>query len=137
MLGLFTIEAAVGKSSLSFLPAFTLGIMCNFLVCIAVWIAYSSDTLVGKMLGLFMPVMVFVLAGYEHSVANMYYIPAGMAAAGVPELATLALEKGVDLSALSIGNMLMTNLLPVTLGNIIGGSVMVGGTYWFIYLRDK
>ena len=86
-------------------------------------------------MGLFFPIMMFVLCGFEHSVANMYYISAGIFAKGIPAYAKAAAEAGVDLAAVSWGSFLGTNLFPVTIGNIIGGAVCVGCVYWFVYLR--
>jgi len=135
VLAVTTIKVAAAKCGLGFGPALWLGIGCNFLVCIAVWISFSAQTVGGKVAGLFLPIMLFVLAGFEHSVANMYYIPAGLLAAAVPEYAAAARAAGVDLSALTWGRFFLANLLPVTIGNIIGGSALVGLPYWYAYLR--
>ncbi len=131
------LSTAAAKCSLSFSDALIKGILCNFLVCIAVWMAFAAKDVAGKIVGLFFPVMLFVLEGYEHSVANMYYITVGLFAKGNASYAAAAAEAGVDLSKLTVGNMFFANLLPVTLGNIIGGSVFVGLAYWFVYLRKK
>lgn len=129
------ISAAAGKCTLTFGDALIRGILCNFLVCIAVWISFAAKDVAGKIMGLFFPIMMFVLCGFEHSVANMYYISAGIFAKGIPVYAKAAAEAGVDLAAVSWGSFLGTNLLPVTIGNIIGGAVCVGCVYWFVYLR--
>ncbi|MDO4581734.1 MAG: formate/nitrite transporter family protein [Bacillota bacterium] len=134
-LAVTTIKVAATKVSYSFLAATCLGIGCNFLVCIAVWISFCAKTVVGKIVGLFMPIMLFVLSGFEHSVANMYYIPAGLVAAANPTYAAAAVEAGVNLDVLTWGSFFLNNLLPVTIGNIIGGSLLVGMFYWFAYLR--
>ena len=132
------LSAAAAKCSLGFGDAFVRGILCNFLVCIAVWISFAAKDVVGKVAGLFFPIMMFVLCGFEHSVANMYYIGAGLFAKLVPAYAEAAAAAGVDLGSLTVGRFFAGNLLPVTLGNIVGGSVCVGATYWFCYLRpDK
>ena len=89
----------------------------------------------GKVIALFFPIVMFVVCGFEHSVANMYYIGAGLFAKMVPEYAQAAVEAGVNVDAVSVGNFLVTNLIPVTIGNIIGGGVCVGCVYWFLYLR--
>ena len=89
-----------------------------------------------KIAGIFFPIMIFVLCGFEHSVANMYYITAGLFAKGVPAYAQAAEAAGVDLSAITWGNFLGVNLFPVTVGNLIGGAVCVGCVYWFVYLRS-
>lgn len=131
------ISTAAAKCTLTFGDALIRGIFCNFLVCIAVWISFAAKDVAGKIAGLFFPIMIFVLCGFEHSVANMYYISAGIFAKGIPAYAQAATEAGVDMSVITWGNFFGTNLLPVTIGNIIGGAVCVGCVYWFIYLRKK
>ena len=129
-------STAVAKCSLSVSDAFLRGVVCNILVCVAVWLALSSRSVPGKVLGIYLPVMLFVVSGFEHSVANMYYIPAGIFASSVPEYAAGALEAGVDLSVLTWGNFLLKNLLPVTLGNIAGG-VLTGSFMWLGHVWEK
>ena len=129
------ISTAVTKCSLSFGDALIRGILCNFLVCVAVWISFTAKDITGKIIGVFFPILIFVLCGFEHSVANMYYIFAGLFAKMVPEFAQAA--SGIDTSMLTVGNMFLRNLLPVTIGNIIGGAGFVGLPYWYIYLRRK
>lgn len=129
------ISTAVGKCSMTFSEALIRGILCNFLVCIAVWISFAAKDVAGKIIGLFFPIMMFVTCGFEHSVANMYYISAGIMAKGLPQFADAADEAGIDFNAVTVANMFGKNLLPVTIGNIIGGAICVGCTYWFIYLR--
>jgi len=133
------ISTALGKVSLAWGDAFFRGILCNFLVCIAVWMAFAAKDVVGKMAGLFMPVMLFVLNGFEHSIANMYFISAGILAKGNPAYAAAytAAHPNANLDLLNWGSFFAKNLLPVTLGNIIGGMVLVGMAYWFIYLRNS
>lgn len=131
------ISTAASKCTLTFGDAFLRGIFCNFLVCIAVWISFAAKDVAGKIIGLFFPIMIFVLCGFEHSVANMYYISAGLFAKSVPAYAEAASAAGVDLSVINWGNFFGTNLLPVTLGNIVGGAICVGCVYWFIYLRKN
>ena len=128
-----TIKVATAKASLSFGKAIALGILCNFLVCIAVWISFAAKTVACKMIGLYMPIMLFVLAGFEHSVANMYYVPAGLLALGTHGAA--AADAGVNIANLTWGNFFINNLIPVTIGNLIGGVILVGCMYWAIYLR--
>ena len=128
------INTAAAKTSLDFMQAVYRGILCNFLVCIAVWMSFAAKDIVGKIAGLFMPIMLFVLCGYEHSVANMYYITAGLFAAKNPVY--MAAASNNNISTLSWGSLFTKNLIPVTIGNIIGGAVLVGLGYWFIYLRD-
>lgn len=120
------VNTAVTKTSLTFTDAFLRGILCNILVCIAVWITIGASTAAGKVFGLYLPIVVFVLAGYEHCVANMFYIPAGIFSAS---------EYGITAEGLTWSNFFLKNLLPVTLGNILGG-FLVGGGYWFSYLHQ-
>lgn len=129
------ISTAAAKCSLTFGDALLRGLLCNFLVCIAVWISFAAKDVAGKIIGLFFPIMMFVLCGFEHSVANMYYISAGLFAKLVPAYAEAAAAAGTDLSVITVGRFLLGNLLPVTIGNIIGGFVCVGTAYWFAYLR--
>ncbi len=129
------ISTAVTKTTLSFGDAFIRGILCNFLVCIAVWIAFAAKDVAGKILGLFFPIMLFVLCGFEHSVANMYFIGAGLFAKTIPAYADAAAAAGLDLSGLTWGTFWTRNLIPVTLGNIVGGAICVGCVYWAVYLR--
>ncbi len=129
------ISTAVTKCSMTFPDAFLRGILCNFLVCIAVWISFAAKDVAGKIIGLFFPIMMFVLCGFEHSVANMYYIAAGLFAKQVPAFSQAAADAGVDMTALNWGAFFGKNLLPVSLGNIVGGAICVGCVYWFVYLR--
>lgn len=93
------------------------------------------STAAGKVIGLFFPIMIFVLCGFEHSVANMYYIGAGLMARTVPEYLDAALAAGLNPDVINLGNFLFANLLPVTIGNVLSGGVCVGGVYWLAYLR--
>ncbi len=121
------VSAAVSKAALGFGQAFVRGVMCNVLVCIAVWMAAAAKEPVGKIVGLYMPIMVFVLCGYEHCVANMYYLPAGLFTAA---------KYGLAADGLTWGSALVKNLLPVTLGNLVGG-MGVGALYWTIFLKNE
>lgn len=135
-LAVSVISTAAGKTALSFGDAFLKGVACNFLVCIAVWISFAAKQVSSKIAGLFFPIMMFVLCGFEHSIANMYYIAAGLFAKGNETYMAAAAAAGVDVSSLTWGAMFMKNLLPVTLGNIVGGAVCVGMAYWFVYLKE-
>lgn len=140
LLGVSVIKTAVGKTALSFRNAFFLGVLCNWLVCLAVWMSFAARDIAGKVLVIFFPIWLFVTSGFEHSVANMYYIPAGILAAAEPALAGRAASVGLSpeaLANLNWGAMLQANLLPVTLGNVVGGGVLVALAYWFVYRRDK
>lgn len=119
---------------MTFSDAFLRGVMCNFLVCIAVWISFAAKDVAGKIMGLFFPIMIFVLCGFEHSIANMFYIGAGLFDKTVPVFAEAAAAAGVDMTNLTWGNFFLKNLLPVSLGNLVGGA-FVGWVYWFCYLR--
>jgi formate/nitrite transporter len=137
-LGGFTIKLAVYKTNLSFMNAFYMGILCNWLVCLAVWMAAGAKDISGKIWGIFFPIWLFITSGFEHSVANMYYIPAGIFAKSNPKWADAAVALGASpegIRALGWGPFLWKNLLPVTLGNIVGGLLFVGMFYWFVYIR--
>ena len=129
-LAVFTMKLAAGKCTLPFQNAFVLAVLCNFLVCLGVIIAMTGTDTTGRILGAFLPVSYFVICGFEHCVANMYYIPAGLMAKAVPAYAQLAADMGLDLSALTLGNFLLKNLLPVTLGNMTGGDAL-GALLWY------
>lgn len=128
-LGAYTIKIAYGKVGLDFGTAFCSGIMCNVLVCVAVLMAIAAKDVAGKIWGIFFPIFAFVISGFEHCVANMYYIPAGMIAMTNPKYVEQANELyGIteeNLKSLSVSGM-AKNMLPVTLGNIVGGAVLVG-----------
>ena len=117
----YTMKVATGKCALTFGNALVLGVLCNILVCIAVAMSLSSKNTIGRAVGAYLPIAFFVICGFEHSVANMYYITAGLLAKNVPAYAEAAVAAGLDVSALTWGNFLLRNLLPVTLGNILGG----------------
>lgn len=120
-LAVFTIKTAAAKCALPFGNALVLGILCNFVVCTAVALSLCGKDIAGRIAGAFVPVCLFVISGYEHCIANMYYIPAGLFALLNPAYAEAAANAGVDVSGLSIGGFFLNNLLPVTIGNIIGG----------------
>jgi len=134
--GVTALSIAAAKTDLGFGQAIVLGLLCNALVCLAVWLTYGAHTTADKILAVIPPIAAFVALGFEHSVANMYFIPVALliksddswvaGATGVP-----------DLSGLTWGSFLVDNLLPVTMGNIVGGAVMVGIVYWFVYLRRR
>lgn len=128
-LAVFTIKLAAAKCSIDFGPAFVLGVLCNLLVCSGVLLSLSAKDTAGRILGAYLPVAFFVLAGYEHCVANMYYVPAGIFAASIPAYAEKAAALGLDLTALSWSSFIVKNLVPVTLGNIVGGAAL-GALLW-------
>lgn len=132
-LGAYTIKVALGKVTISPIQGISSGILCNILVCAAVLMAMASKDITGKLLSSFFVIMLFVTGGFEHCVANMYYITAGLMAKNNPVYVSSATEiYGIsDFSALNIKSMLVSNLVPVTIGNIIGGSLCVGAIlYW-------
>ncbi|MDR1855966.1 MAG: formate/nitrite transporter family protein [Desulfovibrio sp.] len=135
LLGGVTVKIASGKVSYSFVAAFYLGILCNWLVCLAVWLCFGAGDMAGKILGVFCPIWLFITSGFEHSVANMYYVPAGIMAKSTAAWAAASGLTPEKLDALTWGAFIWKNLLPVTLGNIVGGSIFVGMAYWFAYLR--
>ena len=125
------------KCGLSFLEAFALGAFCNALVCLAVWLCFSCTTTTDKIMAIIFPITAFVACGFEHCVANMYFIPMGLLVKefAANDLWAMIHRVASDYGNLSILNFFVKNLLPVTLGNLFGGSVMVGIVYWFIYVR--
>lgn len=137
--GLTILNAGEAKTSLDFVQAIFLGIMCNALVCLAVWLTYSARSTTDKIIAIIPPITAFVAAGFEHSVANMYNIPIALMVKyfGNPEFFEAIGKSSLDFPNLTVKNFLVSNLLPVTIGNIIGGAVLVGGVYWFIFLRKK
>ena len=137
LVGAAALATANAKAGLAFIPAVALGILCNTLVCLAVWLTFSARTTTDRILAIVPPISAFVAAGFEHSIANMYFIPIGLfIQAGAPASFWAAIGKSAaDYANLTWGNFLLNNLLPVTLGNIVGGAVFVGAVYWFVYLR--
>lgn len=133
--GAVALDIAVGKLQHGFLAAVVLGAFCNALVCLAVWLCVGARSTADRVLAIVPPITAFVAMGFEHSVANMYFIPVGLLLAADPEALALVGRAGADLSGLTWDGFLWRNLLPVTLGNILGGGLMVGAVYWFIYLR--
>lgn len=127
LLGAVTVNTAISKVNLGFGAAFARGILCNWMVCMAVWMATGAQETASKILSIFFCIMLFILSGFEHSIANMYFIPAGMIAAGNEAFVQLM---NLDVSSLTMGNFLIGNLLPVTLGNIVGGCLFVAVFYW-------
>jgi len=136
--GAMAVKIAAGKTSLDFVTALARGIMCNALVCLAVWLCFAGRNIVDKVLALLLPITAFVASGFEHCVANMYFIPMGWALKGKvrPEALTDAGLTPEKLDTLGLTGFIQ-NLIPVTLGNIVGGTIMVGVIYWFVYLYPQ
>ncbi len=131
-LGVTAISIANAKVNLTFTEAFYRGVACNWLVCLAIWLAASSESVSGKILSCIFPIMTFVGSGYEHSVANMFFIPMGIMLKDIPGLIT---QTGLDTGNLNWVQFILRNLIPVTLGNIIGGGFFVATLYGYIYTR--
>jgi len=144
--GVAALNTALTKATLNPIQAVFLGIMCNALVCMAVWLCYSARSTIDKILAIIFPISAFVAAGFEHSVANMYFIPMGLLikqfapasfwAADALAKATPAITVAAY-AKLTWANFFVNNLIPVTIGNIIGGAGLVGLVYWFAYLRTR
>ncbi|MCL1798920.1 MAG: formate/nitrite transporter family protein [Eggerthellaceae bacterium] len=135
-LAVYTAKVAAAKSSLPWANAFVLGIFCNTLVCLAIYMGSSAQDTAGKILGLYLPIMAFVVSGFEHCVANMYYIPAGILANLNPAYTPLIAEAGVDAAVLDFATFFTANLVPVTLGNIVGG-LLVGLLLYYTHSRPR
>ncbi len=154
--GAKALAVAKGKLELTWMSAFCRAILCNWLVCLAVWLALASKDVVGKVFGIFFPIMAFVASGFEHSVANMFFIPMGILVSHIPGIVDVAAQTAVaatmtpaDAAAavaafkvsvadvMTWGAFFMKNLIPVTLGNIVGGGIFVGSIYWYSYLLPQ
>lgn len=136
--GVTALNIAATKTSLGFFQALMLGVLCNALVCLAVWMTYSARSVIDKVVVIIPPIAAFVAAGYEHSVANMYFIPyALLIKAFAPDFIGQVAVKVTGLELLTWDNFFLRNLLPVTLGNIIGGAVLVAAIYWLVFLRKS
>jgi len=132
------LKIAASKLHYGFIQAVALGILCNALVCLAVWLTFSARSTADKILAIIFPITAFVAASFEHSVANMYFVPYALfIKAFDPAFVTSLADKAPDLTSLTWGTFFLKNLLPVTIGNIIGGSGLVALMYWFVYLRGR
>ncbi len=132
--GLTALNIANGKVGLGFVQAIMLGILCNALVCLAVWLTLGARSTADKIAAIIFPITAFVAAGFEHSVANMYFIPIGLLIKQFDPVFIQTL--GAELPNLTWSAFVLKNLLPVTIGNIIGGSLFVAAIYWIIFLRQ-
>jgi formate transporter len=135
--GITALAIAHAKLELGFGQAVALGILCNALVCLAVWLSYSARTTADRILAIVPPVSAFVAAGFEHSIANMYFVPLGLFIAVLDPGFVTAHDAGPHARLLSWSAFLFRNLVPVTIGNVIGGTLLVGAVYWFVYLRPR
>jgi formate/nitrite transporter len=136
--GITALKTAVAKCDLAFGQALVLGILCNALVCLAVWLTYSARSTMDKIAAIVFPITAFVAAGFEHSIANMYFIPYALIVKGFDSAFMAGIsDKVTNLDALTWSNFFLNNLVPVTIGNIIGGAVLVAAVYWSVFLRNK
>jgi formate transporter len=139
VIGTTALSIANSKVNLDFIQAIALGILCNAMVCLAVWMTYSARSTIDKIAAIIFPIAGFVAAGFEHSVANMYFIPIGLLIKDFdPTFTATVVEKSqMSLSNLNWETFFINNLLPVTIGNVIGGAVLVAAVYWAIFLRQQ
>lgn len=136
--GVAALKIGVAKVEFSFVQALALGILCNALVCLAVWLTFSARTTVDKIVAIIFPITAFVAAGFEHSIANMYFIPYALVIKYFDTaFVTSVGDKVPHLELLTWKSFVINNLVPVTIGNIIGGAVFVAAVYWAIYLRPE
>jgi formate/nitrite transporter len=136
--GIAALKIAVGKVELGFWQALALGVMCNALVCLAVWLTYSARSTIDKIMAIIFPIAAFVAAGFEHSIANMYFIPYALFIRGFdPAFVATVGDKVPGLDTLTWSAFFINNLIPVTIGNIIGGAGLVAAVYWSVFLRHK
>jgi formate/nitrite transporter len=136
--GVAALRIGVAKVDLTFLQAIALGVLCNALVCLAVWLTYSARSTIDKILAIVFPITAFVAAGFEHSVANMYFIPYALFIKYFdPNFMSVVGDKVTKLDLLTWQAFFLNNLIPVTIGNIIGGAVLVAAIYWAIFLRPE
>lgn len=139
LLGAYTIKVAIAKVNITPVKALTSGILCNMLVCLAILAAGAAKDIAGKIWAIFFPIWAFVVGGFEHCVANMFYIPAGMLAATNPDYVAKA-EEAYGITAEQCAGLTvlksLNNFIPVTIGNIIGGAVCIGVAYFFIFRKD-
>jgi formate/nitrite transporter len=137
--GLTALNIAKSKVELDFVQAIALGVLCNALVCMAVWMTFSARSTMDKIAAIIFPITGFVAAGFEHSIANMYFIPVALLIrdyAGENFWQMIA-KTPADYASLTWGGFLVNNLIPVTIGNIIGGTILVAAIYWLVYLRPE
>ena len=135
--GVTAMQTALSKVNLSFTEAFFRGILCNWLVCLAIFMASTSKRVIGKIFAIFFPIMTFVASGYEHSIANMFFIPNGILMKHFPSIVALSGMSPEQLATLSWKGFFVHNLIPVTLGNMVGAFVFVVLLFWTAYLREE
>jgi len=136
--GVAALKIGIAKVGFSFPQAVALGILCNALVCLAVWMTFSARSTVDKIVAIIFPITAFVAAGFEHSVANMYFVPYALFIKIFDPTYTSAVgDKVANLDMLTWQSFIVNNLIPVTIGNIIGGAVLVAAIYWAIFLKSE
>jgi formate/nitrite transporter len=135
--GVMAITTASAKLGFGFVQAVALGMLCNALVCLAVWMTYSARTASDRILAIVPPISAFVAIGFEHSIANLYFVPLGILVAAFDPAFVAARGIGAQADSLTWTGFVLRNLVPVTLGNIVGGSLLVGAVYWFVYLQPR
>ena len=135
--GSTAIAIASAKLGLGFVQAVALGLLCNALVCLAVWLTYSARTTTDRILAIVPPISAFVAIGFEHSIANLYFVPLGIFVAVFDPTFVAARGIAAQADSLTWMGFVLRNLVPVTLGNVVGGSLLVGAVYWFVYLGPR
>ncbi len=130
---------AQAKCLTGFVEGIALGVLCNILVCLAVWLCFSATSVTGKIISVIFPITAFVACGFEHCIANMYFVPLGLLikAFGGDEANSIIEANDANYDSLNMTDFLTNNLIPVTIGNLIGGAVLVGLVYWFVFLRKQ
>jgi formate transporter len=133
--GVSALSIALAKVNLGWFQALMLGVLCNILVCLAVWLTFSARSTIDKIAAIIFPITAFVSAGFEHSVANMYFVPIGLLIKQFDP--SFVAASGLDLTSMSWSSFVLNNLIPVSIGNIIGGSIFVAAIYWSVFLRHQ
>ena len=131
------VKTAVGKLGYTWVAAIASGILCNWIVCATVWMTYAAKDVAGKLLAGFFGIFLFVCAGFEHSVANMGYLFAGFFSKSNPAFLEAAHKTAADAAVINLQNIFVNNLIPVTIGNILGGAIFVAGIYYFLFVNKK
>ncbi len=134
-LGALAINTAYMKCNLTFVEAFVRGVLCNWLVCMAIWMAFSAKTVIGKIFAIVFPITTFCASGYEHSIANMFFIINGLVEKSSETIAAASMLSADQLATLNLKSFLLGNLVPVTLGNVVGAIVFIVLLFWTAYLR--
>lgn len=134
-LGALAVQTAHMKCNLTFVEAFVRGILCNWLVCMAIWMAFSAKTVIGKIFSIVFPITTFCASGYEHSIANMFFITNGLVEKSSETIAAASMLTPEQLATLNMKSFLLGNLLPVTLGNVTGAIVFIVLLFWVAYIR--